>query len=57
MRVYEVILDGVLATDLTDSPVPLRRHDTGGATVLRFRWFPTTPSRASCPCWSPWASA
>ncbi len=36
MLVYEVVLDGELATDLTDSPVPLERRDSGGATTLRF---------------------
>ncbi len=36
MRVYEVILDGELAADLTDSPVPLQRRNIGGATVLSF---------------------
>ena len=36
MRVYEIILDGELAADLTDSPVPLQRRNIGGATVLTF---------------------
>ena len=36
MRVYEIILDGELAADLTESPVPLQRRNTGGATVLTF---------------------
>ena len=40
MRVYEVILDGELATDLTDSPVPLQRHNIAGATILRFPMGP-----------------
>lgn len=36
MRVYEVILDGVLTADLTDSPVRLQRRNFGGATILSF---------------------
>ena len=40
MREYEVILDGELATDLTDSPVPLQRRNIGGATILRFPMVP-----------------
>jgi hypothetical protein len=40
MLIYEVILDGELATDLTESPVPLKRRDVGGATVLSFPVVP-----------------
>jgi hypothetical protein len=34
MQVYEIVLDGELATDLTDSPVSLERRNSGGATIL-----------------------
>jgi len=34
MLVYEIVLDGELATDLTDSPVSLERRNSGGATIL-----------------------
>ena len=40
MRVYEIMLDGQLAADLTDSPVPLQRRNTGGATILSFPVVP-----------------
>ena len=40
MLMYEVILDGELATDLTESPVPLQRRNIGGATVLSFPVVP-----------------
>jgi len=35
MLVYEIVLDGELATDLTDLPVSLERRNSGGATTLR----------------------
>jgi len=36
MRMYEIILDGELTADLTDSPVRLQRRNFGGATILSF---------------------
>ena len=36
MRMYEIILDGELTADLTDSPVQLQRRNFGGATILSF---------------------
>jgi len=36
MRMYEIILDGELTADLTDSPVRLHRRNFGGATILSF---------------------
>lgn len=35
MLVYEIVIDGELATDLTDSSVSLERRNSGGATILR----------------------
>lgn len=34
MLVYEIVLDGELAADLTDLPVSLERRNSGGATTL-----------------------
>jgi hypothetical protein len=34
MRLYEIVLDGELTADLSDSVGPLTRRQEGGATVL-----------------------
>jgi hypothetical protein len=34
MQVYEIVLDGELTTDLSDSLGPLPRRQEGGATIL-----------------------
>jgi hypothetical protein len=34
MRQYEIVLDGELATDLSDALGPLSRREEGGTTIL-----------------------
>jgi len=36
MRIYEIVLDGELTADLSDSAVPVQQRQEGGSTVLSF---------------------